>query len=58
NTECQSLIILSSYDCFEIGPFSNVKYYNEQKKKRIKKIKKDLQIPIKNSLGPVGIALQ
>nr|YP_011001061.1 RNA polymerase beta'' subunit [Arachis lutescens]WPN85896.1 RNA polymerase beta'' subunit [Arachis lutescens] len=59
NTECQSLIILSSYDCFEIGPFSNVKYYNELKiKKRIKKIKKDLQIPIKNSLGPVGIALQ
>nr|YP_009512265.1 RNA polymerase beta' subunit [Stylosanthes scabra]AXJ91685.1 RNA polymerase beta' subunit [Stylosanthes scabra] len=52
NIECQSLIILSSYDCFEIGPFSNVKYYNELK------IKKDLRIPIKNSLGPVGIALQ
>ncbi|KAL4301331.1 hypothetical protein AHAS_Ahas17G0290200 [Arachis hypogaea] len=59
NTECQFLIILSSYDYFEIGPFSNVKYYNELKiKKRIKKIKKDPQIPIKNSLGPVGIALQ
>nr|YP_009868291.1 RNA polymerase beta'' subunit [Pterocarpus santalinus]AZP79330.1 RNA polymerase beta' subunit [Pterocarpus santalinus]QHD47777.1 RNA polymerase beta' subunit [Pterocarpus santalinus]QKG62686.1 RNA polymerase beta'' subunit [Pterocarpus santalinus] len=57
NTECRSLIILSSSDCFQIGPFSNVKYHNGLKKK-IKKIKKDPLIPIKNSLGPLGIALQ
>nr|UQU69116.1 RNA polymerase beta'' subunit [Geoffroea decorticans] len=59
NTECRSLIILSSYDCFQIGPVNNVKYHNGLKiKKRIKKIKKDPLIPIKNSLGPLGIALQ
>nr|YP_009865622.1 RNA polymerase beta'' subunit [Dalbergia obovata]QKE47907.1 RNA polymerase beta'' subunit [Dalbergia obovata] len=55
NTECQSLIILSSSDCFQIGPLSNVKYHNGLRlKKIVKKTKKDL----KNSLGPLGIALQ
>nr|YP_009765507.1 RNA polymerase beta'' subunit [Tipuana tipu]QIS95784.1 RNA polymerase beta'' subunit [Tipuana tipu] len=57
NTECRSWIILSSSDCFQIGPFSNVKYHNGLKKK-IQKIKKDPLIPINNSLGPLGIALQ
>nr|YP_010512721.1 RNA polymerase beta'' subunit [Machaerium brasiliense]UXL84128.1 RNA polymerase beta'' subunit [Machaerium brasiliense] len=51
NTECRSLIILSSSDCFQIGPFSNVKYHI---KKIVKKTKKDP----KNSLGPLGITLQ
>nr|YP_009460168.1 RNA polymerase beta' subunit [Dalbergia hainanensis]YP_009863484.1 RNA polymerase beta'' subunit [Dalbergia odorifera]AUT81306.1 RNA polymerase beta' subunit [Dalbergia hainanensis]QHD47279.1 RNA polymerase beta' subunit [Dalbergia odorifera]QKD77537.1 RNA polymerase beta'' subunit [Dalbergia odorifera]QOU11197.1 RNA polymerase beta'' subunit [Dalbergia odorifera] len=55
NTECQSLIILSSSDCFQIGPLSNVKYHNGLRlKKIVKKTKKDL----KNSLGPLGLALQ
>nr|YP_010188304.1 RNA polymerase beta'' subunit [Dalbergia hupeana]QZJ46665.1 RNA polymerase beta'' subunit [Dalbergia hupeana] len=55
NTECRSLIMLSSSDCFQIGPLSNVKYHNGLRlKKIVKKMKKDL----KNSLGPLGIALQ
>ena len=57
NTECRSLIFLSSSDCFQIKPFSNVKNHNGLKK-LVKKIKKDPLIPIKNSLGPLGIALQ
>nr|YP_010512887.1 RNA polymerase beta'' subunit [Platymiscium pubescens]UXL84376.1 RNA polymerase beta'' subunit [Platymiscium pubescens] len=57
NTEYRSLIILSSRNCFQIGPFSNVKYHNGLKN-RIQKMKKDPIIPIKNSLGPLGIALQ
>nr|UFA47178.1 RNA polymerase beta'' subunit [Oxytropis aciphylla] len=39
----RSLIILSSSNCFQMRPFNNVK---------------DPIIPIKNSLGPLGIALQ
>nr|YP_010389602.1 RNA polymerase beta'' subunit [Chesneya acaulis]UPT34346.1 RNA polymerase beta'' subunit [Chesneya acaulis] len=50
NKECRSLIILSSSNCFQMRPFNNVKYDNG--------IKKDPIIPIKNSLGPLGIALQ
>nr|WRV02041.1 RNA polymerase beta'' subunit [Oxytropis ochrocephala] len=46
----RSLIILSSSNCFQIRPFNNVKDPNG--------IKKDPIIPIKNSLGPLGIALQ
>nr|YP_009569181.1 RNA polymerase beta subunit [Calandrinia granulifera]QBC66933.1 RNA polymerase beta subunit [Calandrinia granulifera] len=53
NKECQSFIILSSSNCFRIGPFpfNGVKYHKES-------IKKDHQIPIRNSLGPLGTALQ
>nr|YP_009556990.1 RNA polymerase beta subunit [Trigastrotheca stricta]QBC70686.1 RNA polymerase beta subunit [Trigastrotheca stricta] len=53
NKECQSFIILSSSNCFRIGPFTfnGVKY---QKKSS----KKDHLIPIRNSLGPLGTALQ
>nr|YP_009571336.1 RNA polymerase beta subunit [Cistanthe grandiflora]QBC67180.1 RNA polymerase beta subunit [Cistanthe grandiflora] len=53
NKECQSFIILSSSNCFRIGPFpfNGVKYYKES-------IKKDHLIPIRNSLGPLGTALQ
>nr|YP_010832391.1 RNA polymerase beta'' subunit [Astragalus pallasii]WFG51828.1 RNA polymerase beta'' subunit [Astragalus pallasii] len=50
NKECRSLIILSSSNCFQMKPFNNVKDPNW--------IKKDPLIAIKNSLGPVGIALQ
>nr|WOV68338.1 RNA polymerase beta'' subunit [Astragalus purpurinus] len=50
NKECRSLIILSSSNCFQMRPFNNVKDPNG--------IKKDPIIAIKNSLGPLGIALQ
>nr|YP_009571166.1 RNA polymerase beta subunit [Basella alba]QBC66594.1 RNA polymerase beta subunit [Basella alba] len=53
NKECQSFIILSSSNCFRIGPFTfnGVKYHKES-------IKKDNLIPIRNSLGPLGTVLQ
>nr|YP_010513378.1 RNA polymerase beta'' subunit [Clitoria mariana]UXL84949.1 RNA polymerase beta'' subunit [Clitoria mariana] len=54
NEKCQSLIILSSSNCFQIVPFNDGKYCNGIKE-RINKIKRD---PLKNSLGPLGIALQ
>nr|YP_009771249.1 RNA polymerase beta'' subunit [Smithia erubescens]QIT01951.1 RNA polymerase beta'' subunit [Smithia erubescens] len=57
NIEWRSLIFLSSSDCFQIKPFSNVKN-NNGLKKVVQKKKKDPFIPIKNSLGPLGIALQ
>nr|WAL06876.1 RNA polymerase beta'' subunit [Aralia echinocaulis] len=54
NKECQSLIILSSSNCFRMGPFNDVKYHNVIKES----IQKDPLIPIRNSLGPLGTALQ
>nr|YP_010989793.1 RNA polymerase beta'' subunit [Delarbrea paradoxa]WOV68153.1 RNA polymerase beta'' subunit [Delarbrea paradoxa] len=54
NKECQSLRILSSSDCFRMGPFNDVKYPNAIKES----IKKDPLIPIRNPLGPLGTALQ
>nr|YP_010967603.1 RNA polymerase beta'' subunit [Opuntia stenopetala]WNM93903.1 RNA polymerase beta'' subunit [Opuntia stenopetala] len=53
NKECQPFLILSSSNCFRIGPFTfnGVKYHKES-------IKKDHLIPIRNSLGPLGTALQ
>nr|YP_010832695.1 RNA polymerase beta'' subunit [Astragalus flexus]WFG52436.1 RNA polymerase beta'' subunit [Astragalus flexus]WFG52512.1 RNA polymerase beta'' subunit [Astragalus flexus]WFG52588.1 RNA polymerase beta'' subunit [Astragalus flexus] len=48
NKECRSLIILSSSNCFKMRPFN----------KDPNGIKKDPIIAIKNSLGPLGIALQ
>nr|YP_009872687.1 RNA polymerase beta subunit [Ctenolophon englerianus]QKT26927.1 RNA polymerase beta subunit [Ctenolophon englerianus] len=54
NKECQSLLILSSSNCFRMDPFNDVKYHNVIKTS----IKKDPIIPIRNSLGPLGIALQ
>nr|YP_010873914.1 RNA polymerase beta'' subunit [Justicia grossa]WGV35304.1 RNA polymerase beta'' subunit [Justicia grossa] len=50
----QSLIILSSSNCFRMGPFNDVKYHNVIKESI--KITKDPLIPIKNSLGPLGTA--
>nr|ADD31152.1 RNA polymerase beta'' subunit protein [Ehretia acuminata] len=54
NKECQSLIILSSSNCFRMGPFNDVKYHSVIKES----MKKDSRIPIRNSLGPLGTALQ
>nr|WED07261.1 RNA polymerase beta'' subunit [Eryngium foetidum]WQT72907.1 RNA polymerase beta'' subunit [Eryngium foetidum] len=54
NKECQSLIILSSSNCFRMGPFNDVNYHNVIKES----IKKDPLIPIRNLLGPLGTALQ
>uniref|UniRef100_A0AAU6MUX4 DNA-directed RNA polymerase subunit beta'' n=1 Tax=Fuchsia x standishii TaxID=3144444 RepID=A0AAU6MUX4_9MYRT len=54
NKECPSLRILSSSNCFRMGPFNDVKSHNVIKES----IKKDATIQIRNSLGPLGIALQ
>nr|YP_009862863.1 RNA polymerase beta'' subunit [Spathodea campanulata]QKD76238.1 RNA polymerase beta'' subunit [Spathodea campanulata] len=54
NTGFQSLISLSSSNCFRMGPFNDVKYHNVIKESI--KITKDPLIPIKNSLGPLGTA--
>nr|CUR07608.1 rpoC2 [Acacia tysonii] len=54
NKKCRSLIILSSDHCFQMAPFNDVKYHNGIKES----IKRDPLIPIRNSLGPLGIALQ
>nr|YP_009493263.1 RNA polymerase beta' subunit [Cercidiphyllum japonicum]AWH11172.1 RNA polymerase beta' subunit [Cercidiphyllum japonicum]AWK02360.1 RNA polymerase beta' subunit [Cercidiphyllum japonicum] len=54
NKECQSLIILSSSNCSRMGLFNDVKYHNVIKES----IKRDPLIPIRNSLGPLGTALQ
>ncbi|KAB2018268.1 hypothetical protein ES319_D08G217800v1, partial [Gossypium barbadense] len=47
NKESQSLMILSSSNCFRMGPFNYVKYHNVIKQS----IKKDPLIPIKNLLA-------
>lgn len=57
NKENRSLIILSSSNCFQMGPFNNVKYHNEIKEE-INQIKRNHKIPIKISLGPLGVAPQ
>nr|YP_007353905.1 RNA polymerase beta'' subunit [Tectona grandis]QVL26963.1 RNA polymerase beta'' subunit [Tectona grandis]CCP47120.1 RNA polymerase beta'' subunit [Tectona grandis]CCP47209.1 RNA polymerase beta'' subunit [Tectona grandis]CCP47298.1 RNA polymerase beta'' subunit [Tectona grandis] len=56
NTGFQSLIILSSSNCFRMGPFNDVKYHNYNVIKESIQITKDPVIPIKNSLGPLGTA--
>nr|QYC35589.1 RNA polymerase beta'' subunit [Scoparia dulcis]UFK62863.1 RNA polymerase beta'' subunit [Scoparia dulcis] len=55
NTGFQSLIILSSSNCFRMGLF-NDEYHNGIKESI--KITKDPRIPIKNSLGPLGTAIR
>lgn len=52
-TECLLFLILSSSNCFKMGPFTTngVKYHKES-------IKKDRPIPIKTPLGPLGTVLQ
>nr|YP_009826371.1 RNA polymerase beta'' subunit [Barleria prionitis]QID90551.1 RNA polymerase beta'' subunit [Barleria prionitis] len=54
NTGFQSLIILSSSNCFRMGPFNDGKYHNVIKESL--EITEDPRIPIKNSLGPLGTA--
>nr|YP_010614934.1 RNA polymerase beta'' subunit [Barleria repens]WAS33096.1 RNA polymerase beta'' subunit [Barleria repens] len=54
NTGFQSLIILSSSNCFRMGPFNDGKYHNVIKESI--QITEDPRIPIKNSLGPLGTA--
>nr|YP_009242669.1 RNA polymerase beta' subunit [Stachys sylvatica]AMQ33730.1 RNA polymerase beta' subunit [Stachys sylvatica] len=58
NAGFQSLIILSSSNCFRMGPFNDVKYHNQNVihngiKESIN-ITKDPVIPIKNLPGPLG----
>nr|UER94133.1 RNA polymerase beta'' subunit [Primula sp. YG246] len=48
NKDCQSLIILSSSNCFRMGPFNVIK----------ESIKKNSLMPIRNSAGPLGIAFK
>nr|YP_009633670.1 RNA polymerase beta subunit [Chengiodendron marginatum]YP_010705206.1 RNA polymerase beta'' subunit [Chengiodendron matsumuranum]QBS48597.1 RNA polymerase beta subunit [Chengiodendron marginatum]WCQ78863.1 RNA polymerase beta'' subunit [Chengiodendron matsumuranum]WIL96525.1 RNA polymerase beta'' subunit [Chionanthus ramiflorus] len=55
NTGFQSLIILSSSNCFRMGPFNDVIKYHNVIKESIQ-ITKDPRILIKNSLGPFGTA--
>nr|YP_009580599.1 RNA polymerase beta' subunit [Anemonopsis macrophylla]QBK48240.1 RNA polymerase beta' subunit [Anemonopsis macrophylla] len=52
NKECHSLITLSSSNCSQIGPFNGLKYNNNVTKKSNKR---DPLLPIRNSLGPLGI---
>nr|YP_004940500.1 RNA polymerase beta'' subunit [Dorcoceras hygrometricum]AEK53219.1 RNA polymerase beta'' subunit [Dorcoceras hygrometricum] len=54
NTGLQSLIILSSSNCFRMGPFNDVKYQNVIKESI--KMTKDPLISLKNPLGPLGTA--
>nr|YP_011007787.1 RNA polymerase beta'' subunit [Clinopodium barosmum]WAX38995.1 RNA polymerase beta'' subunit [Clinopodium barosmum] len=58
NKEFQSLIILSSSNCFRMGPFkfNDVKYHNHNAIKESIQITKDSVIPIKNLSGPLGTA--
>nr|YP_010725464.1 RNA polymerase beta'' subunit [Trapella sinensis]WDY12364.1 RNA polymerase beta'' subunit [Trapella sinensis] len=63
NTGFESLIILSSFNCFRMGLFNDVKYHNGIKesiqitKDSLIPIKNSL-VPIKNSLGPLGTAIR
>nr|YP_010330751.1 RNA polymerase beta'' subunit [Parietaria floridana]UNY33973.1 RNA polymerase beta'' subunit [Parietaria floridana] len=52
--ESQSLIILSSSNCFQMGPVTDVKHYKGRKES----INKNSRISIRNSLGPLGTACQ
>nr|YP_010686346.1 RNA polymerase beta'' subunit [Cyclamen rohlfsianum]WBR35253.1 RNA polymerase beta'' subunit [Cyclamen rohlfsianum] len=54
NKDCQSLIILSSSNCFRMGPFNDVKSFNVIKKS----INKNSIMLIRNLLGPLGITFQ
>nr|AMC32356.1 RNA polymerase beta'' subunit [Desmodium illinoense] len=57
NEKYRSLIILSSFNCFQIRSFTEGKYYNGIKE-GINQIQRDPIIPINNLLGPLGIACQ
>nr|YP_010699341.1 RNA polymerase beta'' subunit [Marmoritis complanata]WCH62012.1 RNA polymerase beta'' subunit [Marmoritis complanata] len=54
NKEFQSLMILSSSNCFRMGPFNDVKYHNHNAIKELIQITP--VIPIKNLSRPLGTA--
>nr|YP_009767489.1 RNA polymerase beta'' subunit [Daniellia ogea]QIS98107.1 RNA polymerase beta'' subunit [Daniellia ogea] len=54
NKECRSLIILSSFYCFQTCLLNDGNYHNVIKES----IKRGPRIPIRNSLGPLGITFQ
>lgn len=54
NKESHSFLILSSSNCFRIGPFNHLKYHHGINQS----IKKNPLITIKNSPGPLGTAIQ
>nr|YP_009562463.1 DNA-directed RNA polymerase beta'' subunit [Alniphyllum pterospermum]QAV57910.1 DNA-directed RNA polymerase beta'' subunit [Alniphyllum pterospermum] len=54
NKEFQSLLILSSSNCSQMGLFNDVKSFNVIKES----IKKNPLMPIRNSLGPLGTAFK
>nr|QST19536.1 RNA polymerase beta'' subunit [Vaccinium japonicum] len=54
NKECQSLMILSSSNCFRMGLFNDRKSSNGIKES----ILKNPLMPIRNSLGPLGTAFK
>nr|AVY52538.1 RpoC2 [Chimaphila japonica] len=54
NKECQSLLILSSSNCSRMGPFNDRKSFNVIKES----IPKNMLMPIRNPLGPLGTAFQ
>nr|YP_010389844.1 RNA polymerase beta'' subunit [Elsholtzia fruticosa]UPU95938.1 RNA polymerase beta'' subunit [Elsholtzia fruticosa] len=56
NKGFQPLMILSSSNCFRMGPFNDVKYHNHNAIKESIQITKDPVIPIKNSPRPLGAA--
>nr|YP_010536538.1 RNA polymerase beta'' subunit [Elsholtzia ciliata]UYC29623.1 RNA polymerase beta'' subunit [Elsholtzia ciliata] len=56
NKGFQPLMILSSSNCFRMGPFNDVKYHNHNAIKESIQITKDPVIPIKNSPKPLGAA--
>nr|QVL24871.1 RNA polymerase beta'' subunit [Elsholtzia densa] len=56
NKGFQSLIILSSSNCFRMGPFNDVKYHNHNVTKESIQVTKDPVITIKNPPGPLGAA--
>nr|AKF43120.1 RNA polymerase beta'' subunit [Geranium phaeum]AMY96179.1 RNA polymerase beta'' subunit [Geranium phaeum] len=56
NKECHSFIILSSSNCFQLGPFNDVKSHNA-KKESIKRETNPL-LPIRNLSGPLGTVSQ
>nr|YP_010385611.1 RNA polymerase subunit beta [Krameria erecta]UPN63347.1 RNA polymerase subunit beta [Krameria erecta] len=53
NKECRSLIILSSSNCFRMGPFNDIKYHNVIKES----INRNSLSSIRDSLGPLGTAI-
>nr|YP_010231271.1 RNA polymerase beta'' subunit [Passiflora xishuangbannaensis]QSV37340.1 RNA polymerase beta'' subunit [Passiflora xishuangbannaensis] len=54
NKKCQSFIFLSPSNCFQVDPFNDVKYQNVIKELT----KREARIPIRNSPGPLGTALE